>query len=68
VTELLPGDQKSLLVIRTPLSEAGFISIYFSSQDGRPMSLSEWSHLKQVIELISKMCVKQEEKIRAAAA
>jgi hypothetical protein len=68
MTDLLAENQKSLLVIRTPLSEAGFVSIYFSSQDGRPMSLSEWTHLKQLIELISKMCVKQEEKTRAAAA
>ena len=66
MSEQLPENQKSLLVIRTPLSEAGFISIHFSSQDGRPMSLSEWTHLKQLIELISKMCVKQ--KARAAAA
>jgi hypothetical protein len=59
VSAELPANQKSLLVIRTPLSEAGFISIYFSSLDGRAMSLSEWSHLKQFIELISEMC-KQE--------
>ena len=68
MTEQLPENQKPLLVIRAPLSEEGFVSIYFSSQDGRLMSLSEWSHLKQLIELISKMCVKQDEKVRAAAA
>ena len=68
MTELLLENQKSLLVIRTPLSEDGFVSIYFSSQEGRPMSSSEWSHLKQLIEMISKMCITQEEKVRAAAA
>jgi hypothetical protein len=47
-------------MIRARLSEDGSVSIYFSSQDGRPMSLSEWAQLKQFIELISKMCVKQE--------
>ena len=68
MTELLLENQKSLLVIRTPLSEDGFVSIYFSSQDGRPMSLSEWSNLKLAIEMISKMCITQAEKVRAAAA
>jgi hypothetical protein len=68
VTELLPESQKSLLMIRAPLSEDGSVSIYFSSQDGRPMSLSEWAHLKQFIEMISEMCVRQEEKVRAADA
>ena len=68
MTELLLENKKSQLVIRTPLSEDGFVSIYFSSQDGRLMSLSEWSNLKLVIEMISKMCITQEEKVRAAAA
>jgi hypothetical protein len=60
VSEQLLENQKSLLLIRTPLSEDGTVSIYFSSQDGRLMGLSEWSQLKQFIELISEMCVKQE--------
>ena len=56
MTEPLSENQKSLLVIRAPLSGNGFVSIYFSSQDERMMSLSEWSHLKKLIELTSKMC------------
>jgi hypothetical protein len=43
------------------------VSIYFSSQDGRTMSLSEWSNLKQFIELTSKVCVKDEANAQAAA-
>ena len=68
MTEPLPENQKTLLVIRAPLSEDSFVSIYFSSQDGRMMSWSEWWHLKQVIELTSKMCVKQEAQARAVGA
>ena len=68
MSEQLAENQKSLLVIRTPISEECSVSIYFSSQDGRPMSLSEWAQLKQFIELISEMCVGQEEKARAADA
>jgi hypothetical protein len=69
MTDLLPENQKSLLVLRAPLSDDGFVSIYFSSQDGRLMGLSEWSHLKLLIEIISKMCVtQQEENARPAAA
>jgi hypothetical protein len=66
--EALPEHQTPLLVIRAPLSEDGFISIYFSSPDGRVMKWSEWWHLKQLLELTSKVCVKQEEKARAASA
>jgi hypothetical protein len=69
MTDLLPENQKPLLVLRAPLSDDGFVSIYFSSQDGRLMGLSEWSHLKLLIEIISKMCVtQQEENARPAAA
>jgi hypothetical protein len=68
MTEPLPEHQKTLLVIRAPLSEDGFVSIYFSSQDGRIMSWAEWWHLKQLIELTSKMCLKQEAKAQAAHA
>jgi hypothetical protein len=63
-----PEHQKPELVIRAPLSEDGFISIYFSSPDGRLMNLTEWWHLKQLVELTSKMCVKQGKKARAASA
>ena len=69
MTDLQPENPKPLLVFRAPLSDDGFVSIYFSSQDGRLMGLSEWSHLKLLIEIISKMCVEQpEEKARPAAA
>jgi hypothetical protein len=68
MTEPLPEQQTSVLVLRAPLSEDGFVSIYFSSRDGRLMSLPEWSHLKQLIELTSKMCVKDEANAQAAGA
>jgi hypothetical protein len=38
MSEQLPEQQKTLLVIRSPLSEDGFVSIYFSSRDGRLMN------------------------------
>ena len=60
-------EQKSFLVIRAPLSEDTFASIYFSSSDGRPMNEREWWHLKQVVELASK-AFRQEQKAQAAAA
>jgi len=61
-------DQKNSLIIRVPLSSDGYVSIYFSSNDGRQMSEREWWHLKQVIELASKAFVKPEERAQAAAA
>ena len=60
-------EQKSILVIRAPLSEEGYASIHFSSNDGRLMTESEWWHLKQVVELASKAFVKSEAKAQAAA-
>jgi hypothetical protein len=68
MTEPLQEQQTSVLVLRAPLSEDGFVCIYFSSRDGRLMSLPEWSHLKQLIELTSKMCVKDEANAQAASA
>lgn len=61
-------EQKSVLVIRAPLSEDGYASIYFSSGDGRLLTEREWWNLKQVIELASKVAVKAEQKTQAAAA
>lgn len=61
------NEQKSILVVRAPLSSDGFVSIHFSSADGRLMNDREWWHLKQVIELASRAFVK-DEKERAAAA
>jgi hypothetical protein len=62
------AEQKSVLIIRAPLSEDGFASIYFSSSDGRFMNEREWWNLKQVVELASKMFVKTDGKAQAAAA
>jgi len=50
------------------LSSDGYVSIYFSSNDGHLMNEREWWHLKQVIELASKAFVRQEERAQAAAA
>ena len=60
MTEPVPGEREALLIIRAPLSGDSFVSIYFSSSDGRLMSEREWWHLKQVVEMASKVCVKQE--------
>ena len=49
--EPLPEHQKTQLIVRSPLSTEGFVSIYFSSPDGRLMSEEEWWNLKQLIEL-----------------
>jgi hypothetical protein len=62
------SEQKSSLVIRVPLSGNSFASIYYSSSDGTQMSEREWWHLRQVVELASKMFVKQEERAQAASA
>jgi hypothetical protein len=62
------SEQKSTLVIRVPLSEESFASIYFSNNDGKPMTAREWWHLKQVVELASRAFLKPEEKAQAAAA
>jgi hypothetical protein len=51
--------QKTQLIVRSPLSTEGFISIYFSSPDGRLMSEEEWWNLRQLIELTNKVCIKQ---------
>jgi len=61
-------EQKSILVIRAPLSEDGYASIYFSSSEGRLLTEREWWNLKQVIELASKVAVRAEPKVQAAAA
>lgn len=66
MTEPLPEQQKTQLVIRSPLSEDGFVSIYFSSRDGRLMDDAEWSHLKELIELTNRMCVKTKARTQAA--
>lgn len=62
------AEQKNVLIIRAPLSEDGYASIYFSSSEGRPMNEREWWNLKQVVELASQFFVKQEERERAQSA
>jgi hypothetical protein len=59
MSESLPEQQKTQLIVRSPLSTEGFILIYFSSPDGRLMSEEEWSNLRQLIELTNNMCIKQ---------
>jgi hypothetical protein len=66
MTEPLPEQQKTMLIVRSPLSEDGFISIYFSSRDGRLMRQDEWWHLKELIELTNKMCLKQQARSQTA--
>jgi hypothetical protein len=61
-------EQKSVLMIRVPVSEDGYASIYFSSVDGRLMTEREWWNLKQVVELASKAFAKPESKAQAAGA
>ena len=61
------AEQKNNLIIRVPLSSDGYVSIYFSSNDGRLMSEREWWHLKQIVELGNKICAK-EAKAQAAGA
>ncbi len=68
MTDNQSPELKTILVIRSPLSEDGYASIYFSSRDGRLMSEHEWWNLKQVVELASRICVKPEAKAQAAAA
>ena len=68
MTENQLPEPKNSLVIRVPVSADGYVSIYFTSKDGRLMGEREWWHLKQVVELASEVCKKAEEKAQAAAA
>ena len=68
VAENQMPEQKSVLVIRAPLSEDGWASIYFSSNDGRQMSEREWWHLKQVVELASRAFAGPEQQPKAQSA
>jgi len=69
VTENELPELKNNLVIRVPLSADGYVSIYFSSSDGRLMGEREWWHLKQVVELASAVSMKPEvHEVRAQAA
>jgi hypothetical protein len=46
----------------------GFASIYFSNNDGRPMTAREWWHLKQVVELAGHAFAQPEERPQVLAA
>ena len=64
--EAMPESQKTQLIVRSPLSTEGFISIYFSSPEGRLMSEEEWWNLRQLIELTNKVCIKQQANAQSA--
>jgi hypothetical protein len=66
MSEPLPEHQKTQLIVRSPLSTEGFVSIYFSSPDGRLMTEEEWYNLRQLIELTNKVCVKQQVRAQSA--
>ncbi|MGD0963590.1 MAG: hypothetical protein ABSA57_06780 [Candidatus Acidiferrales bacterium] len=66
MSEASQEQQKSILVIRSPLSEDGFVAIYFSSPDGRLMNQQEWSHLRDVVDLANKVCIKQQARSQTA--
>lgn len=68
MTENLLTEQKSHLVIRVPVSANGYVSIYFSNSDGTQMTDREWWHLRQVVEMASKVFVRSDDKAQAAAA
>ena len=58
--EPLPEHQKTQLIVRSPLSTNGFVSVYFSSPEGRLMNEEEWWNLRQLIELTNKVCIKHQ--------
>ncbi|HET6143490.1 MAG TPA: hypothetical protein VFE02_08265 [Candidatus Acidoferrales bacterium] len=66
MSEALPESQKTQLIVRSPLSTEGFVSIYFSSPEGRMMSEEEWWNLRQLIELTNKVCAKQQTRAQSA--
>lgn len=64
--EPLPEHQKTLLILRSPLSSDGFVSIYFSSPEGRLMTEEEWWTLRELVELTNKVCIKQQVRAQSA--
>jgi hypothetical protein len=66
MTEPLLEQQKTQLVVRSPLSEDGFVSIYFSSRDGRLMDEQEWANLRELIDLTNRVCVKARTRAQSA--
>jgi hypothetical protein len=66
MSEQSQEQQKTQLILRSPLSTEGFVSIYFSSPEGRLMTEDEWWNLRQLIELTNKVCVKQQSNAQSA--
>jgi hypothetical protein len=66
MSEIMQDQQRTQLIVRSPLSADGFVSIYFSSPDGRQMSEEEWWNLRQLIELTNRVCVKQQAHAQSA--
>ncbi len=62
----LSENQKTQLLIRSPLSTDGFVSIYFSSPEGRLMTEEEWWNLRQLVELTNKVCIKPQAHAQSA--
>jgi len=58
--EPLPEHQKTQLIVRSPLSTNGFVSVYFSSPEGRLMNEEEWWNLRKLIELTDKVCIRHQ--------
>jgi hypothetical protein len=66
MSEPLPEHQKTQLIVRSPLSTEGFVSIYFTSPEGRLMNEEEWWNLRQLVELTNKVCIKQQANAQSA--
>ena len=64
--EPLPEHQKTQLILRSPLSTDGSVSVYFSSPEGRLMTEEEWWNLRQLVELTNKVCIKQQTRAQSA--
>jgi hypothetical protein len=64
MSEPLPEHQKTQLIVRSPLSTEGFVSIYFT--EGRLMNEEEWWNLRQLVELTNKVCIKQQANAQSA--
>ena len=66
MADSLPENQKTQLLVRSPLSTDGYVSIYFSSPEGRLMTEEEWWNLRQLIELTNKVCIKPQARAQSA--
>jgi len=66
MADSLPETRKTQLLVRSPLSTDGFVSIYFSSPEGRLMTEEEWWNLRQLVELTNKVCIKPQARAQSA--